>query len=418
MLKVAAHPRSRSALIDWYLANRRRSAEIFDLVAADSFEARPIRLRHPIVFYEGHLPAFSYITLVRGALAGPSLDEGLERLFQRGIDPDDDAAAAKSAPATWPKRDEVRAFADRCDREVIGALESFPDQSERCIEAANTILEHEQMHHETLLYIIHQLPNENKRRPASASAPSDGKLPPYARAAIPAGIATLGARHGDIPFGWDNEFGALRVDVPAFEIDKHSVTNAAYLEFVQAGGPPPPFWVLRDGVWHQRALFDEIPLPQAWPAYVTLDQATAFARWKGMRLPTEPEFHRAAYAAPEGEERRFPWGDETPDSSRGNFDFARWDPVAVGSYPSGVSAWGVHDLVGNGWEWTSTPFEPLPGFAPMASYPLYSVDFFDAKHYVVKGASAVTARDLVRRSLRNWFRPNYPFIYAKFRCVS
>jgi len=77
----------------------------------------------------------------------------------------------------------------------------------------------------------------------------------------------------------------------------------------------------------------------------------------------------------------------------------------------------VHDLIGNGWEWTATPFGPLPGFAPMVTYPQYSADFFDNLHFVVKGGSPVTSRELVRRSLRNWYRSAYPFIYAKFRCA-
>jgi formylglycine-generating enzyme required for sulfatase activity len=137
-----------------------------------------------------------------------------------------------------------------------------------------------------------------------------------------------------------------------------------------------------------------------------------------MRLPTEAEYHRAAFGTPDGIERLYPWGDEPPDQTRGNFGFTHSEPVAAGSYPRGASAWGVHDLVGNGWEWTSTVFDAFPGFAPMPSYPQYSVDFFDGKHYVMKGASPFTAPELVRRSLRNWFRPNYPYVCAKFRCVA
>jgi formylglycine-generating enzyme required for sulfatase activity len=95
-----------------------------------------------------------------------------------------------------------------------------------------------------------------------------------------------------------------------------------------------------------------------------------------------------------------------------------WDPAPAGSHPYGASAWGVHDLMGNGWEWTSSTFEPFPGFSPMPSYPEYSADFFDGQHYVLKGASPVTARELLRRSFRNWFRPQYPYVYAKFRTVS
>ena len=79
--------------------------------------------------------------------------------------------------------------------------------------------------------------------------------------------------------------------------------------------------------------------------------------------------------------------------------------MPAGSRPDGASAWGVHDLVGNGWEWTSTVFAPFPGFEPMPSYPEYSADFFDGQHYVMKGASPATARELIRPSFRNWFRP-------------
>jgi iron(II)-dependent oxidoreductase len=73
--------------------------------------------------------------------------------------------------------------------------------------------------------------------------------------------------------------------------------------------------------------------------------------------------------------------------------------------------------MGNGWEWTSTEFAPFEGFRPMASYPEYSADFFDGQHMVMKGASPATAVELLRRSFRNWFRPNYPYVYATFRCV-
>ena len=89
------------------------------------------------------------------------------------------------------------------------------------------------------------------------------------------------------------------------------------------------------------------------------------------------------------------------------------------SHPAGASAWGVHELVGNGWEWTSSVFGPFPGFRAYArTYPGYSADFFDGKHYVMAGASWATDGALVRRSFRNWFQPHYPYVFAKFRCVA
>ena len=118
---------------------------------------------------------------------------------------------------------------------------------------------------------------------------------------------------------------------------------------------------------------------------------------RGCGCRPRPSFTAAAFGTPEGGERAHPWGEAPPDATRGNFGFQHWEPVPVGSYPTAVSAWGVHDLMGNGWEWTSTVFEGFPGFRPMASYPEYSADFFDGQHYVIKGASPVTATGLVRR---------------------
>jgi formylglycine-generating enzyme required for sulfatase activity len=99
------------------------------------------------------------------------------------------------------------------------------------------------------------------------------------------------------------------------------------------------------------------------------------------------------------------------------FDFTNWDPEPAGSHPDDASAFGVRDLIGNGWEWTSSPFAPFPGFKASASYPEYSADFFDGEHFVMKGASTATARQLVRPSFRNWFRARYPYVYATFRCA-
>jgi formylglycine-generating enzyme required for sulfatase activity len=165
-------------------------------------------------------------------------------------------------------------------------------------------------------------------------------------------------------------------------------------------------------------MFGDIQLPMDWPVYVSHAEATAYAKWMGRKLPTEEQFHRAAYATSDSEvERNYPWGDELPESKYGNFDSMHWDPSPVGSYPRGASAHGVHDLVGNGWEWTRTEFKPFPGFTAMPFYPGYSANFFDGKHYVMKGGSPRTAACMLRRSFRNWFQPHYPFVYATFRCV-
>ena len=430
----------RSELIAWYRRNRARSSALFDLVSDEAYYARPISLRHPLVFYEGHLPGFSFNTLVKRGLGRPGIDGHLETLFARGIDPHETTGSAVAYQ--WPSRDAVKGFAAEADRQVIEALERADLEQpghpllDRA-EAAFAILEHEAMHQETLLYMWHRLPLEQKRRPAGYVPPADGAVPRQEWIDVPPGRVTLGVNAGVVPFSWDNERPACHAEVAAFAIERNDVTNAAFLEFVEAGGYRDPrwwraddwtwvqsdriahplFWERTGEVWWWRGMFDLLPLPHAWPVFVSYAEATAYAKWRGCRLPTEAEFQRAAYGTPSGSERRHPWGDEPTTPARGVFDFSSWDPASAGSHPAGRSAWGIDDLVGNGWEWTSSVFAPLPGFKALPSYPEYSADFFDGEHFVMKGASPATARELLRPTFRNWFRPRYPYVYATFRCV-
>jgi ergothioneine biosynthesis protein EgtB len=432
-------PIDTRAAVDWYRRNRARSEAIFDLIDPAAYYSRPISLRNPIVFYEGHLPAFSVIAFLRRGLGLPPVDARLEQLFERGIDPETEASAVprSGAATTWPSRDEVRAFARACDEAVIAAMSSLP-AGPVALEGLYTALEHEAMHQETLLYMWHRLPYEQKRGPriedrGSVRGSALVRAETSASVVVPAGVAYLGARRDQVAFGWDNEFDAHDVHVPAFDIDTLPVTNAQYLEFVAAGGYEnralwddegwewiqaenvrhPAFWIsqesrrpgdsseqispdLLSSCYSWRGMFQAFPLPLTWPVYTSHAEASAYARWKRRRLMTEAEWHRAAEGAPAG-----------------HVDFAGFDPIPVGLHPP--SAAGVHDLVGNGWEWTSTVFGPFDGFTPMRPYPEYSADFFDGRHYVMKGASPATARELVRPSFRNWFRGNYPYVYAKFR---
>jgi len=436
----------RSVLIAWYRRNRERSSALFDLLIDENAHySHPIPLRHPIIFYEGHVPAFSFNTLAKTALGAASIDPELEALFARGIDPPTDgspAAEPERQRERWPSRDVVQTFARAADERVIEALTH--DDIDRPghplldrAEAAFVILEHEVMHEETLHYMLHRLPWDQKRRPPGYRPRVEGAAPRSMMLEIAPGRATLGVDRGSIRFSWDNEGPHHSEDVRAFAMERHNVTNAAFMEFVDAGGyqdrrfwnPDHWSWVQREGIrhplfwereaggWSWRGMFEPVALPPAWPVYVTHAEAEAYARWRGARLPTEAEFQRAAYGTPEGDQRPFPWGDAPPDARHGVFDFTSWDPEPAGSRPEGRSAWGVEDLVGNGWEWTGTPFGPFPGFRAMATYPEYSADFFDGDHFVMKGASPATARELLRPTFRNWFRARYSYAYATFRCV-
>ena len=251
---------SRADLVDRYRRNRARSHELFALLSDNAYYSQPIALRHPIVFYEGHLPGFSFNTLVRTALGGASIDASLERLFARGIDPHESALAqppARGARAEWPSRETVRAFADEADRLVLDALQHADievpghpllDRG----EAVFAILEHEEMHQETLRYMWHRLPFAQKTAPPGYHPRTEGALAPAEWIKIPAGRATLGVDRNAVPFGWDNESPAWSVDVPGFAIERHDVTNARFLEFVEAGGyRDARWWESGDWQWLQ-----------------------------------------------------------------------------------------------------------------------------------------------------------------------
>ena len=420
---------------------RARSDELFGLLRPGAFYERPLPERHRIIFYLGHMEAFDWNTVCRSAFNLEPFQEEFDQLFAFGIDPVE-GNLPTDTPSDWPSVAEICRYNQRV-RQTVDRLvsETFSTDSPRPEAQDGAIfhiaIEHRLMHAETLLYLLHQLPPEKKVvQPIVPELPASPAQPHTVE--IPSGRATLGlARSEKGLFGWDNEFEAHTVGVPGFALDAYNVTNSQYLEFLRAGGYQdrnlwsesdwnwktrmnvsyPNFWRRGGDRWHYRTMFEEIPLPLDWPVYVSHAEAAAYARWAGKALPTEEQLHRAAYGTPAGHERSYPWGNEPPDASRGNCDFHRWDPTPVGAHPAGNSAFGVADLIGNGWEWTSTLFEPFPGFQPFPLYPGYSANFFDGKHYVIKGGSARTAACMLRRSFRNWFQPHYPYAYAAFRCV-
>ncbi len=431
MPSTAAHRELLAARLE---AAWRHSDCLFTLFTPEALYQRPIPLRQPFIFYLGHLPAFTWNQAGRIAFGLDSSRPAFDVLFERGIDPPDTEESAPENASAWPSRDAVIEYREDVRRRLRPVLDDPALETPLLM-----CLEHELMHHETLLYMLLQL------RPAGKRPPCD--LPPLvfegaaaaARIVVPQGRALLGAQRDALPFGWDNEFPEQQLGVPAFTIDATPVRNGEFLEFVRAGGYDdrrlwseeawrwkerrrhrhPLSWRETAEVFVCRSLFEEVPLERArdWPVYVTWAEANAYARMQGRRLPTEAEYHRAAYGTPRGEVRRHPWGDDAPAAGLGNFGLRHWAPTPVGAPRAGASAWGVHDLVGNGWEWTSTPFGPLPGFEPLATYPGYSADFFDGRHFVLLGGSFATDDGLIRRSFRNWFQPNYPYVFAQFRCV-
>jgi gamma-glutamyl hercynylcysteine S-oxide synthase len=422
---------------------RRRSDALFTIVEPGAIFDRPIPERHRIIFYVGHLEAFDWNLLHENVLGLKSFHPEFDRLFAFGIDPVG-GGLPSDQPSDWPSLDVVRDYVRRIrfaldEKLSSGVLEcsentrdGFPLET-----LLNVAIEHRLMHVETLAFMFHQLPLDRKI-PEGNSAMFSASPVSHRMVEIPAGSVTLGMNREAGSFGWDNEFQAHTANIPAFEIDQYMVTNRQFLEFMDNGGyetrafwsdsdwdwksdrgvSHPVFWNKEEDRWLYRTMFEEIPLPTEWPVYASHAEAAAYARWAGKSLPTEEQWHRAAYGTPDGTTRQYPWGSAPPHPNFGNFDLDRWNPAPVNASPQGQSAFGVEGLLGNGWEWTSSVFRPLPGFEPFAFYRGYSADFFDGKHFVMKGGSARTAACMLRPTFRNWFQAHYQYVYAGFRCVN
>ena len=304
---IAHNPVANSGELWKRFADARvESDRLFATVRPDALYERPIADRHRIVFYLGHLEAFEG-NLFRETVGGlPSFHPEFDRLFAFGIDPVG-TALPSDRPEDWPSIEEVRDYNQRL-RDQIDARAITDAQ------LLNVAIEHRLMHCETLAYMLHRLPLEQKLRPATAPIALSNELFQPAMIEIPAGSAMLGLSSSSGTFGWDNEFEAHTVVVPSFCVDKYKVTNAQYLEFMRAGGyenrewwtaadwdwktangiTHPAFWRRSGDAWRYRAMFDEIPLPSDWPVYVSHAEASAYARWAGKKLPTEAQWQRAA----------------------------------------------------------------------------------------------------------------------------
>jgi iron(II)-dependent oxidoreductase len=230
------------------------------------------------------------------------------------------------------------------------------------------------------------------------------------------------------------------VRLDAFAIDVAPVTNAQYQQFIADGGyQRPEFWSERgwahrvaaglvapqfwergaNGRWWRRRFGVMVPVRPHQPVmHVCWFEAQAFAAWAGKRLPTEAEWECAARLDPAGgQSRRFPWGAAEPDDTTANLGQRHLEPADVGAYPAGASPTGVHQLIGDVWEWTASDFHGYPGFRAFP-YREYSEVFFGGDYKVLRGGSFGTDPVACRGTFRNWDHPVRRQIFAGFRLAA
>lgn len=411
---------------------RQRSAELTDAVDDADLERQHSPLMSPLVWDLAHIGSQEELWLVRDVGGREAIRPDIDDLYDAFQHPRSDRP---QLPLLGPS--EARDYVGTVRTKVFDLLDEVPLQGRRLVDNAfafGMIVQHEQQHDETML-ATHQL---RRGEPALHAEPppraDDRGLP--TEVVVPAGPFTMGT--STEPWALDNERPAHEVHVEEFALDTTPVTNGEFQRFIEAGGyrqqqwwspdgwayvqraelEAPRFW-FRDGDGWLRRRFGHVePVPADEPVvHVSFHEATAFAAWAGKRLPTEPEWEKAARFDPSsGRSRRYPWGDDDPGPQHANLGQRHLQPAPAGAYPQGQAPCGARQLIGDVWEWTSSDFRPYPGFTAFP-YREYSEVFFGAEHQVLRGGSFGTDRAACRGTFRNWDYPSRRQIFTGFRCA-
>ncbi|QEA14125.1 5-histidylcysteine sulfoxide synthase [Comamonas flocculans] len=401
----------------------------------EAWYQRPITLRHPLIFYYGHVATFFVNKLMLTRMIGERLDPHLESIFAVGVDEmswDD----LDDAHYDWPAVERVQHYRDRVRSLVLELIDhaplALPMDWENPWWAIVMGVEHERIHIETSSVLIRQQRLEWVRsRPEWPACPDSSPAPQNSLVEVPAGHVRLGKPFDSPRYGWDNEYGHHEADIPAFEAARLLVSNGEFLDFVKAGGygndafwdeeglrwrdfaqaEHPSFWVRKGAQWHLRLMTQEVPMPWNWPAEVNCLEARAFCRWKSqesgltVRLPTEDEWQRILATSD------WQLNEELPANA--NLYLEHWaSPCPVDRFEQGAFC----DVVGNVWQWTETPTYPFEGFKTHPIYDDFTTPTFDERHNLIKGGSWVSTGNEAEPDSRYAFRRHF-FQHAGLRYV-
>jgi iron(II)-dependent oxidoreductase len=279
-------------------------------------------------------------------------------------------------------------------------LDGHQDPIVNCGFIYEMLLAHEYQHNETMLQLLQMVDGYEPPsidESVAAEPVADGPE------TVKVGASSYEIGAGAEGFAYDNERPRHAVELDAFEIDRAPVTNGAFAEFVaDTGAEPPMYWQPDGDGWVVTTFGRREPLDPATPVvHVSWDQADAFARWAGKRLPTEFEWEAAAAGA---------------DRERANLDQLGFGCAPAGAYADGASECGAVQMLGDVWEWTSSDFIAYPGFE-VFPYPEYSEVFFGDEYKVLRGGGWATRRAVIRPSFRNWDLRERSQIFSGLRCV-
>ena len=416
-----------AAALDALRDARERTLALVASISDADLERVHSTLMSPLVWDLGHIAAFEDLWMVHRFGGRRLLREDLAEVYDAFETP---RAGRGELPFLGPGQ--AREYLEQVRDRTLDVID------ERGVEDGNVlelVVRHEHQHCETMLQTI-QLArlrdyDLSGLRPEPVTAPAG--LTGLELTELPGGECLIGA--DAVGFAYDNERPRHRTDVRGYLIGRSPITNATYLTFVEGGGYERREWWSDEG-WSWKEQYD-ITRPMGWAPtldaewrlnaleeldpdrpviHVSWFEADAFARAHGARLPTESEWERAAtWDQDRAALRANPWGEEAlVPGVHANVDQLGGGAGRVGAHPAGRTPEGIVGLIGDVWEWTSTPLHGYPGFR---AYPYreYSEVFFGPDYRVLRGGSWATRTRVISPTFRNWDFPERRQIFAGFR---
>jgi gamma-glutamyl hercynylcysteine S-oxide synthase len=412
---------------------RAQTLQLFDFATSEQvLRTEPMSGFRPLLWHLAHIGVYQNYWVLQRCAGQSSINPSYDVHF-------DPIKTPREEAKVLPTRAEIEGYLAETLRLVERFLETTDLQSPsgdtglRPSYALDLVLEHEMQHQETIAFVMQSLPYASKK---AGPAPAEGRrAAPPAEILVPAVRTSIGGTNRG--FVYDNELARHPVELTTFLIDRDLTTNREYAEFVAAGGysnrelwsadgwlwkesaavGAPRYWSGGPS-WDERSFFSQTGLRQDAPVTgISCFEAEAYAAFRDKRLPSEEEWEVAASWDPvRGIMRRFPWGDEPADGRRKGSVRGLWGTTPVGTFPENGSALGLHDVIGNVWQWTSSEFRGYPGFESYP-YPEYSQAWFDGDHRVSRGGSWFTDAALARTSFRNFYRRQFSQAFIGVRCA-
>lgn len=402
---------------------------LFECLADDqAYYQRASPLRHPLVFYFGHTAVFFINKLNVANLIDERIDPALESSLAIGVDEmswDD----LNDKSYDWPTPQQVQEYRNKTRTLVDNFIRtcdlSLPIQWNDPMWIIMMGIEHERIHLETSSVLIRELPLSCVKEHTlwgnicrtSGDAPQNSLLP------VEGGTITVGKSKDDALYGWDVEYGQQMHQVENFNASKYLVSNAEFMQFIEADGyttrkywtdegwgwvqyrkaQMPVFWRHDGQKYLYRTMLQEIDMPWDWPVDLTYLESKAFCEWKSeqtgksLRLPTEAEWLRLR----ENVETDQPFWQNAPGNINLEYDMSSC-PVNRHECKGGF-----FDIIGNVWQWTETPVDGLAGYEVHPAYDDFSTPTFDGKHNIFKGGCWISTGNYAIKDARYAFRRHF-----------